>query len=93
MLNNRVGFVQNGIVPESDNPPPAILQIFSSPGVIFQPLRMLPAVELDDQSPLNARKIDNIEPYRMLPAKFTICDIPAAQPKPQTAFGIGLSFA
>jgi hypothetical protein len=43
---------------------------------------MLPAVQFDNQPPLNTREIDNVRSDRMLPAKFLIGDIPATQPKP-----------
>ncbi|HEX4178546.1 MAG TPA: hypothetical protein VHY57_08915 [Rhizomicrobium sp.] len=51
---------------------------------------MLVAIKFDDQFCLEARKIHDIRSDRLLAAEFKSGELPAAQEKPQPAFGIGL---
>jgi hypothetical protein len=50
---------------------------------------MLPAIDLDDQPPFAADKIDHIWPNALLAHELRACDLSRAQAVPQPSFGIG----
>ena len=50
---------------------------------------MLAAIDLNDDTPLEADKIENIALKRHLAAKFEKCKPPAAKQAPHRRFGVG----
>jgi hypothetical protein len=79
---------QDVVIPESQN---AIIP-FDKPFVanhIARIIRVLPAINLDDEPTLPANEVDNIAINRLLPNKFVTTQAARSQPMPQRIFRIG----
>ena len=60
-----------------------------SPGIGRDVIRMLAAVDLDDEPFRQTDEIDDIPSDRRLPSKPVSVELPKAKARPQSAFSIG----
>jgi hypothetical protein len=94
-LQYGFSLLQHIIIPKAQHPQVA----FRQKGVAFfvrllcQLIGMLAAIQLYDQSCVDADKIDDIFCNGMLPAKFPACHSTIPQKMPHPGFGIGRSLA
>jgi hypothetical protein len=85
---HSIQIIQYVVVPESQNLPPLQLQKRGASFVIPNPILMLATVQFNYQHPINADKIGDIRPNRMLAPKTASFQLPAAQRAPQDAFHV-----
>ena len=80
---------QNFVVPKSDDTEPLLLKKCRSRRIPGGLDRVLTAVNLDDQSPLHAGKINHVWRQGMLPPELATGQLPITQRTPLQAFRIG----
>jgi hypothetical protein len=68
-LQNDIRVAQHIVVPEAQQAKASRLQLLATPPVFPLPFHVLPAVELDDQSDLQATEVDNKRTQGQLPTK------------------------
>jgi hypothetical protein len=83
-----VGARQCIVVPKAQDAKPELRQHLRAPLVVLDLIRVLPAVELDDQAFLQAHEVGDVSRYAMLPPK-PHAELRRAQLRPQPHFGIG----
>ncbi len=92
LLNNLVQAVQHFIIPEPDHPEALRLKK-TRPFRIRLGIRMLPTVNLNNQTPFQAEKVDNIGADDMLTPELAVRHLPAPEAAPDFTFGLGLFFS
>ena len=75
LVKNGIGFFQDLIIPEPNNPIPVWLQPEGTLTISQRCLHMLTAIDFNDQIFLKAYEIDNIFSYGCLAAGFEISQL------------------
>lgn len=78
-FQNAIDVIKHLIIPEPDYPVSFAFQMPRSFRVITLPARVLPAIQLNDNSFFGTNKIGNIRRDRHLPFKFQIAKLPVPQ--------------
>jgi hypothetical protein len=87
-FQNAVSITQNIGIPEAKNPVALRLQPPIALGVALV-LRVLPAVDFDDQMPFVTHEIDNEASDRCLPPEAKTVQAVSAQRRPEALLGVG----
>ena len=82
VLHDTVCILKRLIVPDTDDTKASRFQICGTPLVSFLLNIVLSAIDLDDQSPLDAQEIDDVRTDRGLMAKFASVELPASKLQP-----------
>ena len=85
---NAVEIFHDLVVPIAQHPPSVIFEPLRSHG-IGSAVRVLAAIDLDDQRSIEADKVDDIWPQRTLPSELEPAELAVAQCRPKPALGSG----
>jgi hypothetical protein len=85
-LHHALGIRQDLVVPTSDH---AIAAALEPGGVRRTLLRVLAAVDFDDESCLGTKEVDDVAAYRLLAAEAETIELLAPQLRPQPNLGVG----
>jgi hypothetical protein len=77
------------VIPKSQQPKSLICKPIGSALIVISLLRVLSAVELDDQATFKANKIRDVAAKGNLAAKFELCESSIAQAAPNESLGVG----
>jgi hypothetical protein len=88
-LADYVQLATDFIVPKSQHTVAVRLQPARSRRVFLYPVRVLTAVDFDDQLALEADEVDNISPEDVLSPKFVAVELAQPQPAPEDPLGVG----
>jgi len=91
VLEHPVRLRQHFVIPVAKHRPAKPFERACPPAVGPGALHVLPAIQLDDETPFGAREIGEESPDRMLPPEFPAAEVPIAQVTPQQSLGIGLT--
>ena len=75
------------VIPESQDGPLMITQVLITGGVVFAPVLMPGAVELDGDSQGWTAKIEKVRPDRVLPSELEALQSLRSEPPPERLFG------
>ncbi len=89
VFKHTLKILQNLIVPISNDPKPFALKPGRPLGIGISPLRMLPAIQLNDDLPLVTNEVDDVIPNRRLPPKPEPAQLPVTNPRPKPFLGLG----
>ncbi len=65
-LDDAIGVLQHVVVPEAQNTEPFVLKPKRALCIFLRALRMLAAIDFDDEPPLNAHEVGDVAPERRL---------------------------
>ena len=93
LLQYPVSVLHHIVIPKPQNNETLIAEPNITLSIIFCVLRVLSAVELNDHSFPQTRKIDNVASQWLLPTEFATVNLPVAKFLPQQLLGIGRVFS
>src|SRR5438105_12481071 len=86
-VQHIIGVLQHVLIPEPYDDKAQSFQMGAPLGISRRVLRMLPAIDLDDELRIDTDEIGNVSFDRHLPAKLPAVELSVAQMPPQAAFG------
>ena len=89
LLQHYFGLTQDVIIPETDHAKALGFEPGCSLRVARGTIRMLPAIQFDDEFLLEADEVHDIGRYRMLPAKFETGKVAISKELPKAQLCVG----
>jgi len=83
LVSDTFDFLQHIMIPESENGKSLVAQPCIPFGVIVTLFRVLAAIEFDNDSLLQADKVDDVAPQRLLAAELAAFNLPHSDPMPK----------
>ena len=78
-MHDAIGIAQDIVVPEAQDAIASLLEPARAPRVFRLALRMLPAINFNDEACLGAEEIDDVRTDRLLAAEAKPAELTAAQ--------------
>jgi hypothetical protein len=88
LFKHILGPLQHFVIPEPNHSKSTASEILRSLDVVQQIIRVLSAVDFDNEPRSKTDKVDDISADRLLPSESMIAEVPVAQMTPKATFGV-----